>query len=387
MLGNMAFLPTNSVNASTLPASVSNDAISINKMQTNIMPAYGMTSNTDLSKILHNTTQDNEERAYFLANALPANMPENMPVSDQMQRRLISSMLLDIDSRQCEEIIKAILSNMNPRQPLTNIILNMLVTINSSQGKKMIAQIMNEMLSGRKVEHDQWIREMLPYIHKDCQSEIISKIRSSHFPAERSSMMKFIVENTDLHDQKCMIKAMLPTTNEVMQKNLISSLLANSTPDQRICMIESLLDTTVGNHGKMIQIICLQATRNLHLFKCLVASMLANTDPRHYRGMVETLFNMEGNKDFHHTVLQEVFACLIANMLLNDETFKNVQAQDSWYPHRDEITLSVIGYYDEKTLLVIIGNVEGDYMSSAVKKAIDIICRRRAENNTRSRVY
>ena len=372
----MAFSPAYPIHISTLAASGSNGAISTNRMPAKTMPAYGMASNTELRNMLHSTIQDPKEKAYFLVHARPANMPKNMPVSDQMRRRLISSMLVDLESQQYEEIITAIFPTKDLNWTFTPIIINMLATLNSNQRKNMIAQMLDEMIRvNNQKEHDQCIRDMLPYLSEDCQSAIIEKMK-----VDRSSMLKFVLENTDFHDQRCMIETLLPTTSEVMQKNLISSLLANSSKDQRVHMIESVVDAVIRD-STIIKTLCSQAYNNDSLFPSLVASMLANTDHWHYRSMVETLLKTEYNYVFHSTLWKKVFAHLVADVLANDTYFHKRCPQNDGDPDPCEIVHFVLQKRDETSRLCLIGNPDGDYVRGAMIEAIEELRRPGAENN------
>ena len=101
-----------SSNASPVQLFVSYGPIPTNNTPTNATPAYGMPSYSELGNILTSATQNGQTRARLLRYARPANMPANKEISKPMQRRLISSMLIDIDPQQYDEIIQAILPNM-----------------------------------------------------------------------------------------------------------------------------------------------------------------------------------------------------------------------------------------------------------------------------------
>ena len=275
-------------------------------MKTSAKPVYGMASYSELGNILTSTTQDDQVREDLLRYARPANMPPNKEISKPMQRRLISSMLIDIEPEHCKEIIQVILPKTTSNKDLyTSIILDLIPNMSYKQRSEMIGRMLIRTFEDHdEDQYDRWIRDMSPFILKTSPtvSQIIIATKYSS-EEERKNMVKFVLDNIDLHDQRGMIESMLPKTRKDMLKKLISSLLANSSRDHRTMIIDSVLGTVLGFYEQMIKTICSQALDNAELFNSLVASMLTNTGNRHYRGMVETLLKAEGSDMFRNIVL------------------------------------------------------------------------------------
>ena len=190
-----------SSNASPVQLFVSNGPIPTNNTPTSATPAYGMPSYSELGDILTRATQNEKVRARLLRYARPANMPANKEISKPMQRRLISSMLIDIDPQQYDEIIQAILPNTASNLfHYGSMILYMLPSIGYNQRSEMIGWILTRALEDHdEDQYDQWIKEMLPFILKPSLtvSEIIA---GTKHPSEevRKNMVKFVLATSAL---------------------------------------------------------------------------------------------------------------------------------------------------------------------------------------------
>ena len=319
--------------------------------------------------------QDNNKFRYqeMLPCAISANAPADMPSDTWMRRRLISSMLTDIKPEHCTSAIKSILQNIHaPQSFYTSIIIDLLPHMSSNQRKHVIDCILRRYVKyrGQWDEHEQFIKEMSPYIPQLCLHVIISILKYSTAFPDRENMMG-ILDNTDHYDQRCMIESMLPKTTEDQQKAIIIFALASSTPGQRGCMIDALLGTAFEHHETMIRSICSQPR---YVFKSLVVSMLANTNRRYYKGMVEILLQWITRwEELHYTLLNQIFLHLITDLLTRDLQFQHEWSQYGIYQDSCDVSSFMAVFTNKELLLDILDNIKGDLLKSELRKVVERI--------------